>query len=193
MGSIRSHLLAAVALAGIVATSSVHGQEVGITDTTIRLGMFGPLTGAVSIYGYPINNGAIAVYQEINAQGGINGRKIEIVHEDGSCDPAKTRAAVKKLIENDKVFAVHGGAATTGRGQRGEGRVHQRQGAVHGDGGDARRNLRSAEPLPVHDDAAGQRRRPRDDGFHEVDPEREEDRDRPPPERLGQREDEEHR
>lgn len=112
MGSIRSHLLAAVAFAGIVAASSAQGQEVGITDTTIRLGMFGPLTGAVSIYGYPINNGAIAVYQEINAQGGINGRKIEIVHEDGSCDPAKTRAAVKKLIENDKVFAVHGGSCS---------------------------------------------------------------------------------
>ena len=49
--------------------------------------MFGPLTGATSVYGYPINNGAIAIYKEINDQGGINGRKIEIVHEDGACDP----------------------------------------------------------------------------------------------------------
>lgn len=86
--------------------------ETGVTDTTIKLGMFGPLTGAVSIYGYPINNGAIAIYREVNEQGGIHGRKIEIFHEDGSCDPAKTRAAVKKLIHNDEVFAIHGGSCS---------------------------------------------------------------------------------
>jgi branched-chain amino acid transport system substrate-binding protein len=102
-------MLAGAALAA--AATSGHAEE-GVTSTTIKLGMFGPLTGPVSIYGYPINNGAIAVYNSINDQGGINGRKIEIVHEDGACDPAKTRAAVKKLISRDHVFAVHGGSCS---------------------------------------------------------------------------------
>ncbi|MSP87647.1 MAG: hypothetical protein EXQ92_02360 [Alphaproteobacteria bacterium] len=111
----RSMKLAGLAVAAGLAWAGAAGAaDPGITDTTIKLGMFGPLTGAVSIYGYPINNGAIAIYNETNAAGGINGRKIEIVHEDDGCDPAKTRAAVKKLIEQDKVFAIHGGSCSGG-------------------------------------------------------------------------------
>ena len=86
--------------------------EDGVTDTTIKIGMFGPLTGATSVYGYPINNGAIALYKDITDKGGINGRKIEIVHEDDACDPAKARAAVKKLIYSDKVFMINGGSCS---------------------------------------------------------------------------------
>src|SRR6476620_10628865 len=86
--------------------------EDSVTDTTIKIGMFGPLTGATSVCGYPINNGAIALYKDINDKGGINGRKIEIVHEDDACDPAKARAAIKKLIYSDKVFMINGGSCS---------------------------------------------------------------------------------
>lgn len=99
--------VAALAAMGCLIVSA--SAEPGVTNTTIKIGMFGPLTGATSVYGYPINNGAVAFYNDINAKGGINGRKIEIVHEDGGCDPAKTRAAVKKLIHRDDVFMIHGG------------------------------------------------------------------------------------
>ncbi len=109
-GRMRSLLLAAVLLQSV--TTAAAGAEEGVTANTIKLGMFGPLTGPVSIYGYPINDGAIAVYDQVNDQGGINGRKIEIVDEDGACDPAKTRAAVKKLVSRDHVFAVHGGSCS---------------------------------------------------------------------------------
>jgi len=105
-------LSAALVAFGVSLASQSFAAAPGVTDTTIKLGMFGPLTGAVSIYGYPINNGAIAIYKEVNEQGGINGRKIEIEHEDGACDPAKTRAAVKKLIHSEEVFAVHGGSCS---------------------------------------------------------------------------------
>jgi len=114
-GKSRLHAIAQRILCGvgfILAAALAAGgasAETGVTRDTIKLGMFGPLTGPVSIYGYPINNGAIAIYRMINDQGGIHGRKIEIVHEDGACDPAKTRAAVKKMISRDEVFAVHGG------------------------------------------------------------------------------------
>lgn len=104
--ALAAGLVAAMALAGPVAA------ETGVTKDTIKIGMFGPLTGPVSIYGYPINNGAIAIYKKINDEGGINGRKVEIVHEDGACDPAKTRAAVKKLIYSDEVFMIDGGSCS---------------------------------------------------------------------------------
>ena len=102
----------AALLVSLAAAGAAYGAEVGVNATTIKLGMFGPLTGPVSIYGYPINNGAIAVYKQANDQGGIHGRKIEVVHEDGACDPSKTRAAVKKLIHRDDVFMVHGGTCS---------------------------------------------------------------------------------
>lgn len=87
-------------------------QEPGLSPNSIKIGMFGPLTGAVSLWGYPINNGAIAIYKWVNDNGGINGRKIDVVHEDGACDPAKTVAAVKKLIHRDQVFLLHGGTCS---------------------------------------------------------------------------------
>ncbi len=102
-------LATALAAAGLIVAAAAAQAETGVTKDTIKIGMFGPLTGSSSMFGYPINNGAIALYDEVNAKGGINGRKIEIIHEDGACDPAKTRAAVKKLIYSDQVFMVHGG------------------------------------------------------------------------------------
>src|SRR5204863_10153982 len=48
----------------------------------------------------------------INDQGGINGRKIRFIYENDSYQPAKTVAAVKKLVEEDKVFALCGGLGT---------------------------------------------------------------------------------
>jgi branched-chain amino acid transport system substrate-binding protein len=95
-----------------LAVGAEAADTTGITPTTIKIGMFGPLTGSASLWGYPINNGAIALYDAVNAQGGINRRKIEIVHEDDGCDPAKAVAAVKKLIHRDKVFMIHGGTCS---------------------------------------------------------------------------------
>jgi branched-chain amino acid transport system substrate-binding protein len=111
-GRSRWGLAAAGILIAMTGAKAPLAAEPGLTKDTIKLGMFGPLTGPVSIYGYPVNNGMIAVYKKVNDEGGIHGRKIEIVHEDGSCDPAKTRAAVKKLISRDEVFAIHGGSCS---------------------------------------------------------------------------------
>ena len=88
------------------------GAEIGVTDDTIKIGMYGPRHGKVSLYGYPINNGPIAIYKEVNEMGGIHGRKIEIYHEDSDCNPQKAAAAVKKLIHQDKVFMIHGGSCS---------------------------------------------------------------------------------
>ncbi len=109
----KTHLLATALIATGMAFAAATAQaETGVSKDSIKIGMFGPLTGASSMFGYPINNGAIAIYKEVNEKGGIHGRKIEIVHEDGACDPAKTRAAAKKLVHSDQVFMVHGGSCS---------------------------------------------------------------------------------
>lgn len=100
---------AAMALAlTAVATAPAFAADPGVTKDTIKIGMFGPLTGPTAIGSLPLL-GAVAVYKNANDQGGINGRKIELVIEDDACDPNKTIAAVKKLIAQDQVFLIHGG------------------------------------------------------------------------------------
>src|ERR1700738_1482979 len=98
--------------AGLCALASVAQAEPGVTKDTIKIGAFGPLTGAVTMYGYPILNGPTAVFNRVNDEGGINGRKIEVVYEDDGCDAAKTRAAVKKLIFSHEVFMINGGTCS---------------------------------------------------------------------------------
>jgi branched-chain amino acid transport system substrate-binding protein len=100
--------------AALIAATGFSGHAIaqdktGITDKTIKIGMYGPLTGSQSSWGYPVQNGAIMVYKEINEKGGIHGRKIEVVQEDGACDSAKTLAAVKKLVHREKVFMINSG------------------------------------------------------------------------------------
>src|SRR5690606_2722729 len=98
-------------LALLALTAGTADAETGVTDTTIKIGMFAPLTGNSSVFGrYVI--GAQAYYNMINEQGGVNGRKIEVFLEDGACDPTTTVAATKRLINQDEVFAIHGGVCT---------------------------------------------------------------------------------
>jgi branched-chain amino acid transport system substrate-binding protein len=100
---------AAIAL---VALSALQAHaETGVTKDAIKIGMFAPMTGTSAIFGrYTI--GVQAYYKMINAQGGVNGRKIEVVLEDDACNPATAVAATKRLVSQEGVFAVHGGVCT---------------------------------------------------------------------------------
>lgn len=82
---------------------------------TILIGTSGPQTGPVSTLGI-IQRSMKTYFDAINAEGGINGRKIELIILDDAYDPSKTEANVIRLIENDKVFAIVGvlGAANIG-------------------------------------------------------------------------------
>jgi branched-chain amino acid transport system substrate-binding protein len=98
--------VAAILLAA--ASGASAADKTGVTATTIKIGLFGPLSAPAgsakkNVYG------AAAIYKDINDKGGINGRKIELVIEDDACDGAKGIAAYNKLREQDKVFLVHGG------------------------------------------------------------------------------------
>ncbi len=100
--------IASLIVAATTISPSLSRAETGVTDTTIRIGMFGPLTGPTAIGSLPLL-GAAAIYKDINDAGGINGRKIELSIEDDACDPNKTISATKKLISQDQVFMIHGG------------------------------------------------------------------------------------
>jgi len=103
-------LLAGSALLGL--SGVAMAAEPGLTDTTIKIGLFGPMSGPAQAYGQDVMNAAKMYYAKVNADGGINGRKIEIVEEDDRCSPNDLVAAVKKLVEQDQVFILNGGSCS---------------------------------------------------------------------------------
>ena len=103
-------------LAGLVmmgaALQAAQAEVPGVTADTIKIGSFAALTGPGYLYGKLPMNGIEVVFDQVNAAGGINGRKLELVREDDRCDPAAAIGAVKKLIYEDKVFAIIGGGCS---------------------------------------------------------------------------------
>lgn len=103
-------------IAGLVANgisyAQAPGQVQGVTDDTIKVGLFGPLTGMAAMYGRATHL-TEAIFQEmVNKTGGIHGRKIVMTSEDDGCELVKGVAAVKKLIYQDKVFMLVGGSCS---------------------------------------------------------------------------------
>jgi branched-chain amino acid transport system substrate-binding protein len=91
---------------------SAGAQQPGLSATSIKIGSFGALTGPGYLYGKLAMNGVEVVFDEVNAAGGINGRKLELIREDDRCDPAGAIAAVQKLIYQENVFAMIGGGCS---------------------------------------------------------------------------------
>lgn len=84
----------------------VSAQEVpGITATKIKLGNTAPYSGPASSYA-TIAKVALAYFEMVNDQGGINGRKIEVVSLDDGYSPPKTVEQTRKLVESEEVFAI---------------------------------------------------------------------------------------
>jgi len=104
--------LFAVAVATAAVALSASASEPGLTDKTIKIGMFGPLSGNSMAYGFDVINAAKMYYDKINKEGGVNGRKIELVVEDDRCNANDLLAAVKKLVEQDQVFMLNGGGCS---------------------------------------------------------------------------------
>lgn len=100
-------LAVSVAATGIaVAQTKVTNQ--GISATEIVLGSHQDLSGPIKGWGVPVANGMNMAVEEINAAGGIQGRKLRLIVEDSGYDPKKAVLASQKLIERDKIFAMVG-------------------------------------------------------------------------------------
>lgn len=89
----------------LVAALSLAGCEKK-TDT-IKIGVSGPSTGAYAKFGEQLVKGAVMAAADINAKGGINGKKIEVLQGDDQCDPKQARA-VANIHAKNKVSAVVG-------------------------------------------------------------------------------------
>ena len=103
----------ASAVMGVLSTAGAAsaGETTGLTDTAIKVGVMGPFSGNASSYS-KTQIGLMAYFKHINDQGGINGRKFDIIQEDTACDPAKGIAAAKKLVHQDEVFYLHGNSCS---------------------------------------------------------------------------------
>ncbi|GGG19544.1 branched-chain amino acid-binding protein [Caldovatus sediminis] len=107
-------LLRAAALAGaLLAPALAAAQSApGVTADTLRIGSFGALTGPGYLYGRLVMNGVEAVFDQVNARGGVHGRRLVLVREDDRCEPGAAIAATRKLIHQEQVFALIGGGCS---------------------------------------------------------------------------------
>ena len=85
----------------------------GDTGDTIKVGVYGDLTGQTSSFGQSTKNGVELAVEEINAAGGVNGKKIQLLIEDDQGRPEQAKTVVSKLINQDKVQAILGEVAST--------------------------------------------------------------------------------
>jgi branched-chain amino acid transport system substrate-binding protein len=104
-----------VALALLAATSSPSfaqkKYDIGASDTEIKIGNIMPYSGPASAYGV-IGKTEEAYMRKINAEGGINGRKINFVSYDDNYSPPKTVEQARKLVESDEVLLIFNSLGT---------------------------------------------------------------------------------
>ena len=115
--SLRSSLLAGVT-AGLLVLASCSKAPApaggsGASTESIKVGEFASLTGKEAAFGQSSHKGVVLAIEEINAAGGVLGRKLELVSEDNQSRPGESATIVKKLISRDKVVAILGEVASS--------------------------------------------------------------------------------
>lgn len=112
---LRRTLSLVAAVGAIIITAGCSGglgagdsKDGGESDGPIKLGMLAPFSGSESAFGDYMKNGAQLAIDEINADGGIDDRKLELVVEDDACDATASVAAANKLVTNGVVASVGG-------------------------------------------------------------------------------------
>ena len=106
MSSARA--LCATACAALLLAPLAARAENGVTDQKILLGQSAAFSGAAAQLGIQMHAGAKAYFDHLNQQGGIYGRKIEIITADDKYEANLAAANTKKLIEENQVFALFG-------------------------------------------------------------------------------------
>ena len=105
----RASITAALIFGNLaIAVSSATAQkryDPGASDTEIKIGNINPYSGPASSYGV-IGKTEAAYFNKINADGGINGRKINFISYDGAYSPPKTVEPARKLVESDGVLLI---------------------------------------------------------------------------------------
>lgn len=97
--------LLGTAMAAIGNANAQKRYDPGASDTEVKIGTSAPFSGPVSAYG-TITKTAAAYFAKVNADGGVNGRKITYITYDDGFTPAKTVEMTRKLVEQDEVLAI---------------------------------------------------------------------------------------
>jgi len=95
-------IIALLIISGCATQNTIPTENIA-EKTPIKIGWIGPLSGPSALYGQVELNGAKISADRINAQGGVNGRNVTLVIEDGKCDATTAVTAAKKLIEVENV------------------------------------------------------------------------------------------
>jgi branched-chain amino acid transport system substrate-binding protein len=105
---------AAAVLTGALALASLGSAaaENGVTADSITFGQAAVLEGPASALGQGMRAGIQAAFDEVNARGGVHGRKLKLISRDDGYEPDRAIAETRKLIEEDKVFALIGPVGT---------------------------------------------------------------------------------
>ncbi|MCX8528863.1 MAG: urea ABC transporter substrate-binding protein [Rhodoluna sp.] len=111
---------ASVVALGLSATAATSASAatascVVTTGKTIKVGFLNSLSGTMAISEKTVQDAQNLAVKEINAAGGVNGKKITVVQEDGASDPATFAQKAQKLIQQDCVAAVFGGWTSSSR------------------------------------------------------------------------------
>ena len=106
-GKLFKAITAAICAAGLMLTGC-GGDKAKSGGETVKIGAIGELTGANASYGTSMMRGFKLAVKEINAAGGVNGKKLQLVEADTKSEPAEAANAMSKLISQDKVPMVTG-------------------------------------------------------------------------------------
>jgi branched-chain amino acid transport system substrate-binding protein len=98
-------MIAAMAVAVSAPAAAEKKYDPGATDTEIKIGHIGPYSGPASAYGQ-IGKTIAAYFNKVNAEGGINGRKINFISYDDGYSPPKAVEQARKLVESDEVLLI---------------------------------------------------------------------------------------
>src|SRR5689334_16972050 len=103
----RSHALLALALLSLTAASAQADKNYGpgASDKEIRLGQTMSYSGPLSVFG-TVGRAEAAYFEKLNAEGGINGRKLVFLSLDDGYAPPRTVEQTRKLIEQEEVLAL---------------------------------------------------------------------------------------
>src|SRR6201989_1498962 len=102
----RSRLLAAAVVAALTTPAIAADSVRGVTDSEIVIGTYTDLSGVTAMWGVNNTNAWRMVFDETNAKGGINGRKIKYIVEDNQYQIPRSVQAANKLINRDGVFIM---------------------------------------------------------------------------------------
>ncbi|MED1469471.1 ABC transporter substrate-binding protein [Bacillus salipaludis] len=107
----RSFILSGLLGISLLVTGCASNQSSGTTSSkdAIKIGWVGPLTGPTSTDGTLSRNAAQLAIEQFNKDGGVDGKKVELVAEDDQGKPEEALKAVQKLINSDKVSGIVGG------------------------------------------------------------------------------------